>query len=62
MPENPLITHANTELDLLGYPTLTREQIRTHDNASIAWDAKMRKSVMEVITTVSKQSHSGDLA
>lgn len=58
-----LIKHANREFDLLGYPTLTREQIRSKDtDLTQAWDAAIRKAALEIITMFAKQGHSGGSA
>jgi hypothetical protein len=56
-----LIDHANRELDLIGFPQLTRDQLRSKD-PSAHWDAELRKRVMELVTVFSKQGHSGESA
>ena len=62
MPESNLITHANRELDIMGFPQLSREQIRSNSYLDENNEYNSRKAIMEIVTTFSKQGHSGGSA
>lgn len=65
LPESNLVKHANRELDLLGYPQLTRADLRSR-NGSISsdedYDREIRKSVMRIVAEFAKDHHSGNSA
>ena len=59
-----LVIHANRELDLAGFPPVTRAEIRAKGeiNSDEDWDREIRKSVMKIIQSFAKDRHSGTSA
>lgn len=59
-----LVKHANREFDIIGYPQLTRAEMRSKDPimSDEGWDKAVRRSVIEIIEMFSTQGHSGTSA
>jgi len=59
-----LIDHANRELDLLGWPQLTREQMRGKFpiQSDDDYDRMLRKAILQLVTDFAGQNHSGHSA